>query len=481
MFACSRPSRTCPAPSPATSKSVSPKKASPSAGPTHGNPPHVGPHDTEVDGRHSDPLRVHRLGRHRPQRDRVTRRRNGRPRPWTHHRNQGQRDPTERRRPRSQPARAHRLHRCGNSRPGRCRPRHPIPVPQPPVQAAPRTGHQATGQPARLVGPTAVIRLVRARRIDSRRRLSPSRQQPTFPPLHPSPSPTGCGTGSPAGAAPCPKGRHVRPCRPRRARRPLHARPSRRRPRPALPRRRVGAACPPRQHRPPVPAPAGDRALHRRADLPLPHPHRRAVALRPGRPRPRLPAGPVGPRSPPPARTDHEHRRRDRQPRTQPGSRRALHLFATAVAEAGHTVAASLAYGVDATAHAGAHLMGRPTLAVLPRGLDQAYPHNHGPLLNAITENGGAALSLYRPGTVTSGATLQASAALLAALSRAVILIEALDHAQALRTAEAAIDLKRTLLAVPSHSGVRSGGNTRLLTEHLARPCPSPARALELL
>ncbi|WP_217236437.1 DNA-processing protein DprA [Streptomyces sp. AC555_RSS877] len=155
--------------------------------------------------------------------------------------------------------------------------------------------------------------------------------------------------------------------------------------------------------------------------------------------------------------------------------------FATAVAEAGYTVAASLAYGVDATAHEAAHLMGRPTLAVLPRGLDQAYPHNHGPLLNAITENGGAALSLYRPGTVTSGATLQASAALLAALSRAVILIEALDHAQALRTAEAAIDLKRTLLAVPSPSGIRAGGNTRLLAEHLALACPSPARALELL
>ncbi|MET8030936.1 DNA-processing protein DprA [Streptomyces avermitilis] len=155
--------------------------------------------------------------------------------------------------------------------------------------------------------------------------------------------------------------------------------------------------------------------------------------------------------------------------------------FATAVAEAGHTVAAALAYGVDATAHEAAHLIGGPTLAVLPRGLDRAYPHNHAPLLNAISENGGAALSLYRPGTVTSSATLKASAALLAALSRAVILIEALDHAQALRTAEAAIDLKRPLLAVPSDGGIRAGGNARLLAERLARPCASPARALELL
>ncbi|MFE9769780.1 DNA-processing protein DprA [Streptomyces sp. NPDC005808] len=155
--------------------------------------------------------------------------------------------------------------------------------------------------------------------------------------------------------------------------------------------------------------------------------------------------------------------------------------FATAVAEAGHTVAATLAYGVDAHAHQAAELIGGTTLAVLPRGLDRAYPHTHAALLNSITENGGAAVSLCRPGTATSGATLRAGAALLAALSRAVILIEALDHTESLRTAEAAIALKRTLLAVPADGGIRSEGNARLLAEHQALPCPDPARALALL
>lgn len=155
--------------------------------------------------------------------------------------------------------------------------------------------------------------------------------------------------------------------------------------------------------------------------------------------------------------------------------------FATAVAEAGHTVAATLAYGVDAAAHEAAELIGGTTLAVLPRGLDRAYPHNHGPLLNSVTESGGAAVSLYHPGTETSGATLKATATLLAALSRAVILIEALDHTEALRTAEAAITLNRPLLAVPADGGIRSEGNARLLAEHQALPCPDPTRALELL
>ncbi|MEV5787106.1 DNA-processing protein DprA [Streptomyces sp. NPDC048448] len=154
--------------------------------------------------------------------------------------------------------------------------------------------------------------------------------------------------------------------------------------------------------------------------------------------------------------------------------------FAGAISESGHTVAASLAYGVDAAAHEAALLNG-PTLAVLPCGLDQAHPHNHAPLLRSITSDGGAAVSLYRPGTVASGATLKASAHLLVALARAVILIEALDHSQALRTAEAAIALKRPLLAVPSDGSLHSGGNAHLLDEGLALPCPTPSHALLLL
>ncbi|MET8291499.1 DNA-processing protein DprA [Streptomyces sp. NPDC005132] len=155
--------------------------------------------------------------------------------------------------------------------------------------------------------------------------------------------------------------------------------------------------------------------------------------------------------------------------------------FAGAVAETGRTVAATLAHGVDATAHQAAELMGGRTLAVLPRGLDHAHPHAHAPLLHSITSNGGAAVSLYRPGTGASGARLKASAALLAALSHAVILIEALDHTEALRTAEAAVALKRPLLAVPSDGGIRSEGNARLLAEGLSLPCTDPAQALELL
>ncbi|MFI9283226.1 DNA-processing protein DprA [Streptomyces sp. NPDC053076] len=153
--------------------------------------------------------------------------------------------------------------------------------------------------------------------------------------------------------------------------------------------------------------------------------------------------------------------------------------FATAVAEAGHTVTSTLAYGVDATAHRAAAQAGHATLAVLPRGLDRAHPHDHAQLLSSIPTSGGAVVSLFPPGTPASGATLRASAALLAALVRAVVLIEALDHAEAaMHTAETAADLNRPVLVPPPTSDVRADGNVRLLAEQRAVLVPDPAHAL---
>ncbi|MEU6610303.1 DNA-processing protein DprA [Streptomyces shenzhenensis] len=74
-----------------------------------------------------------------------------------------------------------------------------------------------------------------------------------------------------------------------------------------------------------------------------------------------------------------------------------MKAFATAVTEAGHTVTATLAYGVDSAAHRAAAQAGRATLAVLPHGLDRAHPHDHAQLLSSIPASGGAMVSLFRP------------------------------------------------------------------------------------
>ncbi|GGP80815.1 DNA-processing protein DprA [Streptomyces melanogenes] len=156
--------------------------------------------------------------------------------------------------------------------------------------------------------------------------------------------------------------------------------------------------------------------------------------------------------------------------------------FATAITEAGHTVTATLAYGVDSAAHQAAARAGRASLAVLPCGLDRAHPEAHAPLLRSIPASGGALLSLYPPGTPASGLTLKASARLLAALAHAVILSEVLDDAEpAMHTATAAISLRRLLLVPPSSTDAQAGPTDRLLTAHQAVPLTDPQTALALL
>ncbi len=69
----------------------------------------------------------------------------------------------------------------------------------------------------------------------------------------------------------------------------------------------------------------------------------------------------------------------------------------------------------------------------------------------------------------------------MAALARAVIVIEALDHAEAMHTAGAAFALRRLLLAAPATDDVRASGSARLLAEQHAVLVPDPQRALALL
>ena len=59
---------------------------------------------------------------------------------------------------------------------------------------------------------------------------------------------------------------------------------------------------------------------------------------------------------------------------------------------------------------------------------------------------------------------------------RAVLLFEALDHAEAaMRTAEVAADLNRPLLAPPATEDMRADGSARLHAEQRAVLVPDPA------
>lgn len=127
--------------------------------------------------------------------------------------------------------------------------------------------------------------------------------------------------------------------------------------------------------------------------------------------------------------------------------------LAQTLAEWGITIVGGLAHGVDSWAHGGA-LDARDgrTIAVLGCGLRRVYPRQNRALADVIVTRG-ALLSELEPNAGTCGQFLMMRDRLIAALSQAVIVIEASDPSGSLDTARHALKLKRRVLAVPGSPG----------------------------
>ncbi len=115
--------------------------------------------------------------------------------------------------------------------------------------------------------------------------------------------------------------------------------------------------------------------------------------------------------------------------------------------------------------------MPAPTIAVLPCGLDLCHPHDYGDVLRAA-DTGGAAVSVYPPGTPASRVTLRTTAQLIAALSTAVVLVEVIARNPAMEAADTAHQLGRPVLVLPpgEPGGPYSTGTAQLLELGRARP-----------
>lgn len=110
-----------------------------------------------------------------------------------------------------------------------------------------------------------------------------------------------------------------------------------------------------------------------------------------------------------------------------------------------------LALGVDALAH-DSSLKGQGlTIAVLGSGLDQKsfYPRANRPLRDRILKNGGLILSEFPPLSPPLRTNFPRRNRLIAALSRAVLVVEAAAKSGALITANYALDFNREVLAIP--------------------------------
>jgi DNA processing protein len=134
------------------------------------------------------------------------------------------------------------------------------------------------------------------------------------------------------------------------------------------------------------------------------------------------------------------------------------------VAAAGVTVVSGAALGIDAASHRGALASGPqienadaqtglfpsrfPTLAVLGSGIDRPHPRRNRALIEEIAA-AGAVVSEYPPGAPALPRRFPARNRLVAALSRAVIVVEGAPGSGSMITAEFALEMGRDVLAVP--------------------------------
>jgi len=137
------------------------------------------------------------------------------------------------------------------------------------------------------------------------------------------------------------------------------------------------------------------------------------------------------------------------------------------LARAGICIVSGLAYGVDAAAHRGALDAKGRTIAVVGSGIDDAsiYPRSNFRLAKELLAEGGLIISENPPGTHPQNWDFPKRNRIIAALSRAIIVVEAPIKSGALITAKYALELGREVFVVPSDAlRVSAMGSNGLMT-----------------
>jgi DNA processing protein len=134
-------------------------------------------------------------------------------------------------------------------------------------------------------------------------------------------------------------------------------------------------------------------------------------------------------------------------------------------AERGVAVVSGAAYGIDASAHAGALSAAGLTVAVLACGVDRPYPRGNGPLLDRIALDG-LIVSEVPPRSSPTRNRFVHRNRLIAALASATVVVEAGWRSGASITAREAGGLGRSVGAVPGPvTSAASVGCHRLLRD----------------
>ncbi len=154
---------------------------------------------------------------------------------------------------------------------------------------------------------------------------------------------------------------------------------------------------------------------------------------------------------------------------------------AAGLVDRGFTIVSGAAYGIDGMAHRAALASGGGTIAFLAGGVDRFYPSGHDSLLRRIEASGMVASELPCGSSPTRWRFLQRNR-LIAAASRATIVIEAGSRSGSLNTAGHAAAIGRPLGAVPGPvTSAASAGCHRLIREYDAICVTSAEEMAELV
>ncbi|WP_456820839.1 DNA-processing protein DprA [Cellulomonas sp. URHB0016] len=135
----------------------------------------------------------------------------------------------------------------------------------------------------------------------------------------------------------------------------------------------------------------------------------------------------------------------------------------------GATVLSGGAYGIDAAAHRGSLAAGGPTSVVLAGGVDRAYPAGNARLFAAVLDGGGSVVAELGPGRLPTKSRFLQRNRLIAAGSRATVVVEAAWRSGAMSSAHHAARLLRPVGAVPGPvTSAASAGCHRLLRDGVA-------------
>ncbi len=155
--------------------------------------------------------------------------------------------------------------------------------------------------------------------------------------------------------------------------------------------------------------------------------------------------------------------------------------FAAGFADREWAIVSGGAYGIDSYAHKGALIAEGVTVAVVASGIDINYPAGNTRLFAEICELG-AMVTEFMPGHRALPNRFLTRNRLIAALSKATLVVEAAFRSGSLRTARDAAEIFRPVMAIPGPiTSPTSEGCHRLIGERAAEIVTSVADAVEFV